>query len=217
MFEFFNLNFNTLFTMYGTNDMNNRDATTNGDATIILDYRTKLEELIQAFKDKGVRNVVGSIPYGTLVNSTKLGAWNTAAALAAKNKSVIFIDLVTCFTDTANPTAYLADGSLHFTTAGHKIIADKIISALNGTLYRQPLLNFPSIAPGTSTSLTTTIPNITTENSVGVPNFTELSALGLMVSARITGPDTVSIDVYNPTTAAIDPPATRGMIKVIVN
>ena len=208
---------NTLVIIYGTNDMNQRDATTTGDTTILLDFRTKLEEIIQAFKDKGVRVLVGSVPYGTAPSSTKLNAWMAAGAIAAKNKGVPFVDLVTLFTDTDAPTSYLSDGTLHFNSTGHKLISDKLISALNGVLYRQPVIDFGSIAAGGTAFVDIPIPNITKNNAVSTPNFPDLTAAGLMINAEIFADDTVRIRAYNPTNAAIDPSPFRGMIKVIIN
>jgi len=204
---------NRLFMIYGTNDSGAADGTTNGDATIIDDFRVKSETIIQDFKDKGSSVILGSIPYNTNSNLTKATAYVEAAALAASNKSVTFVDLYNLFLDTGNPTAYLSDGSLHFNTAGHALIASRLIDAARGIISRTPPLDFPSIAAGASANLTVKMYGARVNMAVSLGQPATPTA-GIIYQAYVSANDTVTVKATNITAAAINPASQSFKVQV---
>jgi len=207
---------NNVIIMYGTNDMNKTDYS----SQTLIDFKNLLGLFIDQQKSKGRKVTVNSIPYSTVPSLSKLLEWRDGAAEVAKSKNVNFVDLVYPFLDDIDNgipfSTYSAD-QLHYNLLGQNKIARSVISVLNNQLFREPVLNFPTILPGESEYVDVTIKNITKENSIAGFNFPEAVDLELIPTAQIIGNDTVRVKLYNPTNLAIDMPATKILIKILIN
>ncbi|KGO88099.1 hypothetical protein Q765_03325 [Flavobacterium rivuli WB 3.3-2 = DSM 21788] len=211
-----NKEMNTLVIMYGTNDMNVGDGTTNGDATIIADFRTKLQEIVVAAKAKGIRVILITPPYNTISNTTKQLAYNAAVALVAKNTGVPLVDAYRLFADKTNPLDFYASDGLHLNTPGHLALFKLLVSVVNGKAYREVNIDLPSIPSGGTTSVNVTMPNIVQYQTV-VANYPSWTAAGLTYRAESTADDIATITVYNNTNTAIDATTTFGRIEANLN
>jgi lysophospholipase L1-like esterase len=205
---------NNFVVMYTTNDQLG-DAVTNGSSTIIGNCTTALGNIIAAAKAKRLRSVLVSAPYNGYANSTKQVAYLVGEAAAAAAQSVPFVDTYNLFVDTGSPATYFFDSpALHPNDAGHALISAHVVAALQGRIYRDLSLDFPSVSAGSTQALTVTMygarAGMTTQ--LGVP-----LAQGLQISAAVTSNDTVTVTAYNPTGSSIDPTAFTQRVTVVID
>jgi len=205
---------NTSIITMGVNDeLATGDVTSQG-------YQASLESIIQYKKDKGQRVILNSPTYlssetsGTLV--TPLARQRTyllAAANAAANKSVPFVNLLDAFLDLDNPLSYTTDG-VHYNAAGHKIIAARIIAVLQGQIFRTPKLDFPSIAAGAYSDLTVDYMYGARTNMNVMVGQPVTPVVGLTYQAFVSANDVVTVRAINNTASAID--AALQVLKITV-
>jgi len=202
------------FIMSGTNDEGIADATTNGDATIISDYGVQLEAVIQGYLNAGSRVVVLSPPYANDGrNTTKQLAYIARAALAAKNKNVLFVDTYSPMVDTGAPNSYLAD-TLHLNDAGHLLTSKVITQALKGFVSRSLTIDFASIAADSFLDSATAL-CYGAKAGMNATATPLTPTAGITYSAYVSADDTIVVRATNISTGAIDPASQ--VIKVQVN
>lgn len=194
--------------IYGTNDCGS-DGTTNGDATTIAGVQSGLTTILSALKSYGKQPVLGSLPWRSSANATKLSAYAAASAAAAKAQLVPFVDLYRLFNDLGDTafltTNYFADG-LHPNNAGHALIAQAMVRASRGILYRRPSVDFGSIAAGAVGTVDVTVLNAVAGMSVRATPTTALSD-GLVMLPPVVTTDSIQLRALNTTSVAIDPDA----------
>lgn len=118
--------------MLGTND-GQYDGVTNGNATIIADFKAKLIEMSNLWQGYGHTVLLCSLPYSTNtnLNATKRAAYATATSEAAAATGATFVDINDLMTNSVSPTpASMMLDATHPNPTGHTFIADAITSAL---------------------------------------------------------------------------------------
>ena len=207
---------NTVFCMYGTNDMNVADATTNGDATLLADYRSKLTTMVNSWKAERMTVVLLSPPFNAVssTNITKRNAWQQACLTVAKNTGSLFVDTETVFTDTANAAGFFPD-NLHPDNTGHAMIANLCVSVVKGRTYRYLSLDFASIAAQSTATLTVAMLNTVVGQSVIIQPSTPTP--GVIFMGYVSAADVVTVIATNITGAAIDPAAMYYRVEVILD
>jgi lysophospholipase L1-like esterase len=208
-------NAQTLFCMYGTNDMKTGDVSTNGDSTITTDLQTKLTTMVNAWKAQGKRVILLSPPYCTAVNAAKNLFYAAAIATVAKNTKVPFADTNNALNDTGSPATYLSDGT-HPNDNGYAIVAEYAVYAYRGQLVRKPTLDFPSIAANSQADLVVTVYNAVVGMSVNITPLGTIEA-GIIPFAFVSANDTVTVRLTNTTGSAIDPVSLQYKVTVFLN
>jgi lysophospholipase L1-like esterase len=202
------------FIALGTNDALN-DGVTNGNSTTSAALTTNLNTVIAGYKNNRIRAFVLGVPYNATINATKAALYNAAGASAAKTNSVPYVDLYTLFNDTGSPGTYFTDGT-HFNATGYQMIADAIRLRLNGMMFRQLALDFPSIAANSQSDLPVTVYNAVAGMSVSLGLPAALEA-GLVANAFVSANDTVTVRLTNITGAAIDPASAQYRVTVLTS
>jgi hypothetical protein len=128
---------------------------------------------------------------------------------------VPYVDLYTLFNDTGSPGTYFTDGT-HFNATGYQMIADAIRLRLNGMMFRQLALDFPSIAANSQADLPVTVYNAVAGMSVSLGLPAALEA-GLVANAFVSANDTVTVRLTNITGAAIDPASAQYRVTVFTS
>lgn len=200
---------------YGTNDMITGDVTTNGDATILSDFKSKYKEMLQAAIDVGWLTLVLGIPYcdTSLANATKQSAYRDKQAEAAIEVGVPFVDLYQAMIDTGNPASLMAE-TLHLNDAGCKFAADLVILRENGIIQRTLSLDFPSIAAGASADLTLTMYEAVPGLSCFVNPKVDLG-VDVVLTAFVSATNTVTVRATNRSGGAVDLTAQFYTVTVI--
>lgn len=200
---------------YGTNDLYLHDATTNGDASIISDYQAKLETIISGIKANGQRAIVLSPPYNTEETEVKNLAYVDACLSAAMNQGAMFMDAYTIFSERSNANTYL-NNSLHIGDSGHALLTEHIIAALKGRIYREPVLDFPSVASLASQDLTVDMRGAKVNMKVDATPPSTLES-GLITQAWVSSNNTVTVRLTNITAGAIIPAPGQFTVSVNLN
>lgn len=211
--------FGTLVVGYGTNDMNIGDngSTATANATITADFKTKYQTFLQAFLDIPKRIIVLGIPYvtGTIAATAKLDAWNLAASEVAATLGLIYVDACNNIRDLATPANALQGDGLHLSATGHALVAEHLVAAERGIIYRILSLDFPSIAAAGTGSLTVTMFGARAGMTVNVTPQAALAAgLGTPYGV-VTANDVVTVYQPNMSAGAID--AAAAFYRVTVN
>jgi lysophospholipase L1-like esterase len=204
---------NSIVIMYGTNDMGSADSTTDGDATIIADFKSKLSVMISNFMNQRLRVLVASPPWTGNVSATKNLAYVAAVAEVCALRGATFIDAYHLFLDTGTPSSYFGD-NLHPNDSGHTLLANAVYAAFQNRVSRFPTLDFPSINAYSSSSLTVTVFGARTGQvvSLGHPSLES----GIILSAFVSANDTVTVRATNITGSAIDPASIQLKVTVII-
>jgi len=211
---------NTVVMMYGTNDLvNDGIASFTGTASNLTDVTTKTRTVIQNAKAYGRRLIICSPPYcytssavGTKVKNY-LEAFNSACSLEG---GVTFVDCYNIFLDTGSPDSYMND-ALHPNTAGHALIAQHVIAAFQGRIFRDAPLDFPSITAGSYQDLAVTMYGAKPGNACNVALPAALSAAGLQIQAFVSAADTVTVRLFNSTGGAYDPASAAYRVTVFLD
>lgn len=210
-----NVRLNSIMSMYGINDMVTADVTTDGNSTILADFKTKYKTMLQAFLDNKWKTTLIGIPYVKLAaaNAIKQAAYRDVQAQAAIELGIPFVDLYQQMVDTGNPDALMND-NLHPNDAGCRFIADRVIERERGNLRRSLSLDFGSIASGSSETKTVTIYQAATGMNVNVTASTDLGD-DVQVVSWVSATNTVSVKVINRGDSAVDLSSTGFSINVI--
>lgn len=204
-----------VLSIYGTNDQRIGDVAVNGNSTLVSDFVTKYNTMVAAWKAAGLKVVIVSCPYTTDSNDTKQQLWVAGCASVAKTNTVPFLDAYNLMKDTGSTATYLAD-TVHPNAAGNLLIAQGVLQCMKGQLLRNPTLDFPSIAAGTSSDLTVTVYNAVAGMQVelGLPST---FPAGLVATAFVSANDTVIVRLTNITASAIDPVSAQYKVTVYTN
>ncbi len=126
-----------LFIAMGTNDINNSDGTTDGDASLISNYRDTLATACATLITYGIEPIIVSIAWMGTANETKLLAWTDGALGAATDAGVVGVDVCRAMIDAGvegDPTMFYDVGAgpdyIHPNEDGHAFIASVVEAAL---------------------------------------------------------------------------------------
>jgi lysophospholipase L1-like esterase len=179
---------NTVINMWGTNDQISSDLTTNGDATIILDFKTKYTTVIQDQINKNLRSIVCIPPWNGTANIIKQRAYATATIGMCNSLGIPVYNALEDFNDTGSPTTYLNGDQTHPNDLGHLKIATGIVDLAQGRISRNLSLAFPAVS--TVQDLTVMMGGA----KVGqVANVTGVPVAGLEFKAWVSAADTVTV------------------------
>jgi len=208
---------NFLYSALGTNDMHIADVTTNGDATIIADFKTKYIEFVTFWKTQGVKIMLISPLWISDSNDTKITAYVNAVKEVAVTTGVLFFDAYHPFLDTGSPASSFQGDGTHLNPAGTLLMLKYLTAREQGFLIRNPTLDFASIAAGASATLTVNVPSATTTDNFGVNIVPTTPIDGIIFTASVTSADTVTVRAFNSSAAAIDPASQKFTITVNQN
>lgn len=76
--------------------------------------------------------------------------------------------------------------------------------AVAAVLQATGALDFPSIAAGAVSTLTIAVPGAAAQDAVFITTPDAFVATGLILTARVSGADVVTVQAYNPTGLAVD-------------
>ena len=198
---------NVMAVIYGTNDMQ-LDGAADGTAGTLATLTANLTTIATTARQANRLVVFGGPPVRTSTqNATKQAAYQAAVAAAAKDTGSPFADLYRLFADLGDntflQTTYFPD-HIHPNDAGHRLIAEAMLRAYRGVLYRRPPVDLPSIAAGAVGILDVTVLNVEAGMSVRLTPAAALEA-GLVVLPPVASTDSVQVRVLNTTAGAIDP------------
>jgi lysophospholipase L1-like esterase len=198
---------NTAVVMYGTNDM--------GYSVTSGTYTTAITSIINNYVSNRWRVILCTAPYVNNNNSALRRSYAVAVAGIAKTNKIPFVDCDRIFTDlgTAEGTngSYMADGS-HPNTAGHALIAERILKAFQGIMVRRLTITFTSVAAASTNTQTVEVLNAVAGNTVTVTP--DSPSAGIVYSGTVTSNDTVTVSTTNITAGAITP--TTGLVSIEV-
>jgi len=195
-----NINWNTILIGYGTNDMHNYDGSTNGDATAIADYKTKYINALATLKNKRGRIIVTSVMWTSPTNYTKRNAYVLAAYQSAISAGAFFLNANDLFSDMANPASFFTDG-VHPNDLGHRTWSAAVLALVQGRVYRNLSLTFPTVVSNNFQELTINILGVKVGMSTTITPTSLIT--GITYQAIVTADDTITIRATNNTAANI--------------
>ena len=211
----------TIIRNWLTNDSLIRDATTNGDATIIADCKAKYTTMNQHAIALNLRVLICGIGYCTSVTLIKCRAYNTAIAEMCRTLNIPFFNWLEVMLDYDNITVSGSASSLladfvHPNNLGHKLLADGLNALAQGRYSRIPTMGFPSIAADSSADLTFLMSgaNINTSVELGLPTTNNAD---ISFTAFVSATDIVTVRAYNNSASAIALAAFKMKITIFLD
>jgi lysophospholipase L1-like esterase len=115
----------------GSNDMDSSDVTSNGDPTILSNFRSAMTTACQSLQSQNIRPIVVTPPWNGFATQTKLLAYADAAINGAAAAGASYVDICRPFIATGN-AAYIeatyfggdSPNYVHPNDAGHSFIAN---------------------------------------------------------------------------------------------
>jgi lysophospholipase L1-like esterase len=196
----------TATVMYGTNDMTNSRTSSA--------YQTAMTTIVSGYVGKRWNVIVCSAPYSSAFAQSTRRAYAVAAATVAKTYGVPFVDTDRAISDlTTEGTlgSYMAD-SKHPNTAGHTLIANRILSAMSGSMIRRLTLTFSATLTNTTSSQTVEVLNAVAGQTVTVTLDTPTD--GITYRGVVTANDTVTVYAINSTLGTVTPASSLTTIEV---
>ena len=183
---------------------------TTGTSATITAITTNLNTILSNMIANGKRCVVVGPNYGTVADSgsaTCQEAYSAAAASAARTNRCNFVDAYQLYADTVNPDATLLADSIHPNNTGNALLAEAVVRAFSGVLYRRVSLDFSSISAGASESLSITINGARDGMAVKVCPPPSLESGISIDRVLISADNTITLTVRNTTGSSVDPAA----------
>ena len=201
-----NLPERTVVNMFGSND--GQYGVTTGT------YYSTLSTNMRSLAASGKRPIICSPSFST--NASFTTGIQRGYALMAANVAVevtgIFSDNNRAIGDQLNTGAFLAD-SIHPNTSGHFVMANRMLTAVNGIQERTLLMDFGSLVSGSTETQNVEIltARVGQRSNVIPPTGSEN---GIFYNSWVSADNTVSVKAYNSTAGTINP--VSGMYTVQV-
>jgi hypothetical protein len=206
---------NTMYIGYGgTNDRNIGDATADGNAGILTDFKNKLIVMIEEFRKANIPVVLISAPADASgANVTKQKAYLRTFFEAAYERDALAVDIYHLGMDTTTNGLYselvgnlLQGDQIHITSDYAALIAKAVVDAQNGRIYRNVKVDFPSIPANGKVAAPATIEMNGAKIGMTVTIGTGAASNDdVLYTGKVTALNTVSLIARNFTGAAIDP------------